>query len=97
MSGFKNGRYDLTRTQAGRWHGNDNCCSQREGDFLDRVWRLHLEPAGFERHSHTSSAVLSVSGPGVALRDPTSLLQALRNPPKPRAGRKVETSGGICD
>ena len=87
MSGFKAGRYDMTLSQAGRWHGDDNCCHQGEEDFLDRVWKLHLEPAGFTRHAHPSKAVLSVTGPGIGSRSTTPLFTALRQPPKPRAER----------
>jgi hypothetical protein len=54
---------------------------------LDRVWRLHLEPAGFTRFEHVSSAVLSVSGPGTAEQDRGPLFRALRGAPMPRSKR----------
>ena len=93
MSGFKKGRYDLTATQAARWHGADNCCPWGQEDFLDRIWRLHAQPAGFDRHDHPSKAVLCLTGPGTASRRTDRLFQALREPPIPKSER-TEGGGG---
>lgn len=81
VSGFKNGRYDLTWTQAGRWHGQPRCSTQRDPDFLDQVFEHHLQPMGFERHAHASKAVLSVTGPGISTRRRTPKYEAIHNPP----------------
>lgn len=89
MSGFKNGGYDLTWTQASRWHGRDNCCDPSQDNFLDRIWTLHVQPAGFDRRDHPSKAVLSVIGPGLRERSTDVLFNAIRNPPLPKASRQA--------
>ena len=87
VSGFKGGRYEITWSQAGRWQGPGNCCVPRDPQFLERVFELHLKPAGFERHPHTSSAVLCVTGPEIAQRRSDDMFEAIRNPRIPRVTR----------
>lgn len=71
MSGYEPGTfpmYVITHHEAAYVHERANCsaCGADEPDFFKQLMRNHLAPEGFERGVHRSSAVLLVSGPGIA-------------------------------